>query len=204
MDYVNQFVQTGAKSDIGEGLTTNIKDSYRLGVELSAGWSPLTWLSLEGNAALSKNKLKNFDEIVEDWSADSHERTIHYENNTLAYSPSAILNGFLNIHFGGFRATWHTNFVSRQYLDNSESVERSLPSFSQTDINLNYTINVAKKFIGMKSVTIGADFNNIFDRHYAPSGSVWYSWFNDNKRYQAISYIPMAGFTAMGHLTLNF
>ena len=204
MDYVNQFVQTGAKSDIGEALTTNIKDSYRLGVELSAGWSPLTWLSLEGNAALSKNKLKNLDEIVEDWSADSHERTIHYENNTLAYSPSAILNGFLNIHFGGFRATWHTNFVSRQYLDNSESVERSLPSFSQTDINLNYTINVAKKFIGMKSVTIGADFNNIFDRHYAPSGSVWYSWFNDNKRYQAISYVPMAGFTAMGHLTLNF
>jgi len=55
MKYVNQFVMTGEKSDIGEALTRNIKDSYRLGAELSAGWSPLSWLSVEGNAALSRN-----------------------------------------------------------------------------------------------------------------------------------------------------
>lgn len=62
MKYVNQFVMTGEKSDIGESLTRNIKDSYRLGAEVSAGWSPLSWLSLEGNAALSRNRLKNFKE----------------------------------------------------------------------------------------------------------------------------------------------
>ena len=44
MNYVNQFVMTGEKSDIGESLTTNIKNSYRLGAEISAGWSPLSWL----------------------------------------------------------------------------------------------------------------------------------------------------------------
>ena len=37
MNYTDQFVQTGEVSDIGENLTTNIKDSYRLGVELQAG-----------------------------------------------------------------------------------------------------------------------------------------------------------------------
>lgn len=42
MKYVNQFVMTGEKSDIGESLTRNIKDSYRLGAEVSAGWSPLS------------------------------------------------------------------------------------------------------------------------------------------------------------------
>lgn len=67
MKYVNQFVMTGEKSDIGESLTRNIKDSYRLGAEVSAGWSPLSWLSLEGNAALSRNRLKNFKECVESW-----------------------------------------------------------------------------------------------------------------------------------------
>lgn len=36
MKYVNQFVMTGEKSDIGESLTRNIKDSYRLGAEVSA------------------------------------------------------------------------------------------------------------------------------------------------------------------------
>lgn len=65
MKYVNQFVMTGEKSDIGEALTRNIKDSYRLGAELSAGWSPLSWLSVEGNAALSRNRLHNFKECVE-------------------------------------------------------------------------------------------------------------------------------------------
>ena len=35
---------------------------YRLGAELSAGWSPLSWLSVEGNAALSRNRLHNFKE----------------------------------------------------------------------------------------------------------------------------------------------
>lgn len=67
MKYVNQFVMTGEKSDIGEALTRNIKDSYRLGAELSAGWSPLSWLSVEGNAALSRNRLHNFKECVESW-----------------------------------------------------------------------------------------------------------------------------------------
>ncbi len=48
MDYTNQFVQTGALSEIGEKLTTNVKDSYRMGVELQAGWNVTPWLTLEG------------------------------------------------------------------------------------------------------------------------------------------------------------
>ena len=74
MDYKDQFVQTGLKSDIGENLTTNIKDSYRTGIELQAGIDPTSWLTIEGNASLSKNKIKDFDEVVEDW--DNGETTI--------------------------------------------------------------------------------------------------------------------------------
>ena len=202
MDYFNQFVVTGQKSDIGESLTTNIKNSYRLGAEISAGWSPLSWLSVEGNAALSRNKLKNFKECVDDW--DKGETWNTYKNTTLAYSPSAILNGFLDVHFAGFRATWHTNFVSSQYLDNSGSDDRSLPCYSQTDINANYTFNLGKRFAGLKQIVVGADFNNIFDRHYAASGYVYYDWYYEGKRSSTLAYIPMAGFNCMGHITLKF
>ncbi len=207
MDYFNQFVQTGEKSDIGESLTTNVKNSYRLGAEISAGWSPLSWLSLEGNAALSRNKIKNFDEYVESWTEledGSYTVRNHYNNSTLAFSPSAILNGFVDLHFGGFRATWHTNFVSSQYLDNSESTDRQLPCFSQTDINANYTFNLGGKVLGLKQLVIGADFNNVFDRHYAASGYVYYDWYNEGKRSSTLAYIPMAGFNWMGHVTLKF
>lgn len=208
MDYTNQFVQTGAQSDIGENLTTNIKDSYRMGAEIEAGWSPLSFLTLEGNAALSRNRIKDFDEMASvDW--ESSFRKIHYGSSTLAFSPSAILNGFATFHYQGAQLIWHTNFVSRQYLDNTENNVRSLPCYSQTNIHANYTFRPGKRFAGLREVVVGCDFNNIFNRHYAASGWV-YSTILDNdghpndNRYTQIGWIPMAGFNVMGNITLKF
>lgn len=224
MDYDNQFVQTGAQSDIGENLTTNIKSSYRMGVEVTAGWNPLSWLTIEGNASLSQNKIKNFDEMVEDWddwegNADAAKyqcdgdgdgyRQLHYSSSTLAFSPSVILNGFVNFHWNGLQAVWHTNYVSRQYLDNTENADRSLPCYAVSNVTLNYTLKTTKWVKALKEVVFGVDFNNIFNRRYASSGWVYSAicgssdHTNDNRYYQ-IGYIPMAGFTAMGHITLRF
>ena len=204
MDYTDQFVQTGAQSDIGEALTTNIKDSYRMGVELTAGVDLTPWLSIEGNAALSQNKIKDFDEVVEDW--DNGSQNIHYDNSTLAFSPSTILNGFVNFHLKGWTATWHTGYVSRMYLDNTENKDRSLPGYSVSNFNLNYSLPV-KKFL--KEIVFGANINNIFNQHFAQSGWVYSAIYssgghpNDNRYYQ-IGYVPSAGITAMGSITLRF
>ena len=204
MDYTDQFVQTGEVSDIGENLTTNIKDSYRTGIEFQAGINPTSWLTIEGNASLSKNKIKDFDEVVEDW--DNGTKTIHYDNSTLAFSPSTILNGFLTLHHKGIQATWHTNFVSRQYLDNTENADRSLPCYSVSNISLSHTLRPKKI---MKEAIFGLNFNNVFNRRYAASGWVYSAIYesgghgNDNRYYQ-IGFIPMAGFTMMGNVTLRF
>ena len=204
MDYTDQFVQTGLLSDIGEKHTTNIKDSYRMGMELQAGIDVTPWLTLEGNAALSRNRIKNFDEVVEDW--DNGSQTIHYDNSTLAFSPSTILNGFVNLHWQGLSATWHTNFVSRQYLDNTENSDRSLPCYSVSNATLSYTLKPKKV---LKEAVFGLNFNNIFNRRYAANGWVYsaicdsYGHPNDNRYYQ-IGFIPMAGFTIMGNVTLRF
>ena len=206
MDYDNQIVQTGQVSDIGEALTTNVKASYRMGVELSAGWAPLSWLSFEGNATLSQNKIKDFDEYIsaydDNWD-DAAPVKNHYSKSTLANSPSAILNGFVDFHYSGFSATWHTNFVSRQYVDNSESLERSLPCYSQSNLSLNYESDV-KKAAGIKNVKFGVDFNNVFSRHYAPYGVDYGYYTADGKRVSSMAYAPMAGFNVMTYLTLRF
>lgn len=207
MDYKDQFVQTGAVSDIGEALTTNISKSYRMGVEITAGADVTPWLTLEGNAALSKNKIKDLDEVVEDW--DNGSQTIHYGNSTLAFSPETILNGFARFHVKGFEAVWHTNFVGRQYLDNTENTDRSLPCYSVSNLHFGYTATGIKKTFGLKEVVLGLDFNNIFARRYASNGWVYSAICesaghpNDNRYYQ-IGFIPMAGFTAMGSITLKF
>ena len=204
MDYTDQFVQTGAVSDIGENLTTNIKDSYRMGIELQAAVDPTPWLTIEGNAALSKNRIKDFDEVVEDW--DNGSQTIHYDHSTLSFSPSTILNGFITLHHKGWQAVWHTNFVSRQYLDNTENEDRSLPSYSTSNLSLSYTLKPKKV---LKEAIFGLNFTNLFNKHYAASGWVYsaicdsYGHPNDNRYYQ-IGFIPMAGFTMMGNVTLRF
>ena len=205
MDYTDQFVQTGMVTDIGENVTTNIKDSYRLGVELQAGVAPTSWLTIEGNAALSKNKIKDFDEQVQiDWDDEKWE-TIHYDNSTLAFSPSTILNGFINFHYKGLQAVWHTNYVSRQYLDNTECKDRSLAGYSVSNISMSYSWKPKKV---VKEAIFGLNLNNVFDKHYAASGWVYSailsgSHSKDNRYYQ-IGYIPMAGFTMMGNITLRF
>ena len=207
MYYNNQLVQTGMESDIGEKLTTNVKKSYRLGIELTAGVNITKWLSLEGNAALSRNRILDFDEEASvNW--EESWRTIHYDNSTLAFSPSVLLNGFLNYHWKGIKATWHTNFVSRQYLDNTENIDRSLPAFTTSNLNLSYT-RPCRRWAGLREVVFGANLTNLFGCRYAANGWVYssiienYGHPNENRYYQ-IDFIPAAGFTAMGSVTLRF
>jgi iron complex outermembrane receptor protein len=204
MRYRDQLVQTGKLSDIGEALTTNIPDSYRMGVELTAGWDLTRWLTVEGNAALSRNRLLDFDEYVEDW--DQGVRVLHYADKALAYSPDAILNGFVNLHFGGFRAVWHTGYVSRMYLDNSENADRSLPAYSLSDVSLGYTFKPRRV---VKEIDLGVDFNNVFSARVAQSGWVYSAVCDsyghpEGNRYYQIGFIPVAPLTVIGHISLRF
>lgn len=209
MHYKDQFVQTGQQSDIGENLTTNVKKSYRMGVELTADWSPLSWLTVYGNAALSRNKIKDFDEYIETYDGNWNDlapTVKHYDNSTLSFSPSVILNGFATFHYRGFQAVWHTNFVSRQYMDLSESKDRSLPCFSQSDLKMSYTTKVTK--VGFKEISFGLDLNNLFSRRYAAGGwsysAIVGNDYPESHRYYQLGYIPMAGFNMMGNITLRF
>ena len=208
MGYKDQLVQTGELSDIGEALTTNIEDSYRMGIEVSAGYSPWKWLSLDVNGAFSRNRILAFDEHVSyDWGESFQVK--HYDNSTLAFSPSVVLNGMATFRWQGLKAVWHTNFVSRQYLDNTQCLDRSLPQYSTTAVRLSYTLNPKRNNARLKQVIFGLDLNNIFDRHFAQSGWVYSSvvpsyGFTEDNRYYQIGYTPSAGFNMMGHVTLSF
>ena len=204
MNYRDQLVQTGETSDIGEALTTNIARSYRTGVELTGSVDVTRWLSLEANAALSRNRLRDFDEYAEDW--DRGVSVIHYEDAALAYSPDAIVNLFANIRHKGFRAGWHTGYVSRMYLDNTGNRDRSLPAYSLTDLSAAYTFAFGRF---LKELEIGLDIYNLFNARVAQSGWVYSAIYEsgghpDSNRYYQIGFIPVAGFTALCHINLRF
>ena len=97
--------------------------------------------------------------------------------------------------------------VSRQYLDNTENEERSLPAYTTSDVHLSYTLRLPKLYI--REAVLGLNMSNVFDAHYASSGWVYSSILEDyghpnENRYYQIGFIPMAGRTVMGSVTLRF
>ena len=91
------------------------------------------------------------------------------------------------------------------YLDNTENLDRSLPGYSTSNLSLGYTLPLKKV---AKEAIFKVHFNNLFNKRYAASGWVYSAIYesgdhpNDNRYYQ-IGFVPMAGFTVMGNLTLK-
>ena len=122
MDYDNQLILTGKISEIGEALTSNIKDSYRAGIELVGGVRIPPSLTWNGNLTLSKNKIRHFVESIEVYDADWN--FIQNQENKLgttdiAFSPKLIANSMFNFHIGSLSADFNSQHVARQYIDNT-------------------------------------------------------------------------------------
>ena len=60
MDYDNQLVLTGEYNDVGAYKTKNVKDSYRMGAEITAGVKITNWLRWDANLVASRNKILNY------------------------------------------------------------------------------------------------------------------------------------------------
>lgn len=105
MDYTDQLVLTGALNDIGEALTENIPDSYRMGIELMLGIKPCKWFQWDINATWSKNRIKDFVESLPGYHYNADETVtslptvlIKHKDTHIAFSPDFLLNNrFLSI-----------------------------------------------------------------------------------------------------------
>ena len=67
MKYQDQLVLTGKINDVGAYTRTNIPDSYRMGIELQGGIQPATWFKAGANLTLSRNKVQDFTEYIDDY-----------------------------------------------------------------------------------------------------------------------------------------
>lgn len=123
MDYDNQLVLTGRVNDVGKQSTVNVKDSYRMGVELTAGVKITDWFRWDGNFVLSRNKILGYDETVTrydaNWVENEYGQTVHFDETDIAYSPMITAMSLFTFDIAGFVATVQTNVVSKQYLDNT-------------------------------------------------------------------------------------
>jgi len=230
MDYDNQFVLTGAQDSNGEMVTRNIKDSYRMGVELQADWHPFDAFRWSANATFSKNRARNMELSIVDRNTWSMTKENVGETN-LAYSPSVLLNNILSYQWRGFKAMLMSKYVGEQYMTNSgfknyldedanHEVSAMIDAFFTTDLDLSYTFDARHcswmKRVGMKSLTLGATLYNIFSEEYESNGSCSmyfakddagkvYSFHNANDGFWSWSvYSAQAPIHFMAHLNISF
>jgi iron complex outermembrane receptor protein len=192
MNYRDQLVLTGKINDVGAYTRTNIPKSYRLGIELNGRIKFTDWMNASANLSLSQNKIKNFTEYVDDYDNDG-QQTKNYTNTDIAFSPSIIAGGSVNIlPLKNAEINMLSKYVGRQFLDNTSQKSRSLNSFFTQDVRLSYLIE--KKFF--KATNLIIQLNNIFNKKYEPNGYT-FSYIYENKLTTENYYFPMAGFNVM-------
>lgn len=184
MDYDNQLVLTGRINDVGAQSTKNVKDSYRMGAEITAGVKILDWFRWDGNFVLSRNKILNYTDVITEYDADYNwvgEKEIELKETTIAFSPMITAMSLFTFDVAGFLATIQTNVTSKQYLDNMQNETAALKAFTTTNVNLQYQLPMSK-WCGKNNVPqirLLCQLNNIFDAKYASNGGSDYSYTTD-------------------------
>ena len=209
MDYDNQLVLTGEYNDVGAMKTTNVKDSYRLGAELTAGVKITDWFRWSGNLVLSRNKILNYKQYIDlyddqdNWNwvgQDSIEGT-----TTIAFSPSVTAMSLFEFEYKGFYASIQTNVTGRQYLDNTQDVHAMLKAYTTTNLHLQYQLPMTqwcgnKK--GVPQLRLMCQLNNIFNEKYASNGGADNSRFADGSR--CVWYYAQAGINVHAGFQIDF
>ena len=192
MFYKDQLVLTGKINDVGSYTRTNVPNSYRAGIEVSAGVALSKWLNINAGATFSRNKIKAFTEYIDSYDAEFNytgQQEIQHSKTDIAFSPSVIANGSINLlPVKNFAIGFISKYVSQQYLDNTQNIDRSLSNYFVEDARLIYTF---KKLLFKEWSLIG-QVNNIFSKQYQPNGYT-FSYNYDSYPVTENYYFPMAG-----------
>jgi len=209
MDYDNQLVLTGRVNDVGKQSTTNVKDSYRMGMELMAGVRITNWFRWEGNMVVSRNKIQNYKQYIDlydnqdDWGwvgTDSVQGEV-----TIAFSPTVPAMSLFTFEYKGFVGTVQTNVVSSQFLDNTMDTNAMLKAYTFTNVNVQYNLPMRKWFSnrrGVPEVKLLCQLNNIFDSKFASNGGADASRFADGSR--CTWYYAQAGINVHGGFVVQW
>lgn len=204
MKYKHQLVLTGKTSEIGELLTSNVDDSYRTGIELMAGWQIAKFLKWDANLSVSQNKILNYTDVA--YIYDDNYNVVGQENSELpstniAYSPSVVANSIVNYTFKNFEAGFYSQFVGKQYLDNTSSDDRMLEAFFVNNLSFQYSFPLQH----IRTIDLKLMINNLFSEVYETSGYSWSEYYKgDTNRYSYKYLFPQAGINFMTSVTIKF
>ena len=203
MNYINQFILTGEINNVGGSVMTNVRKSYREGIELEAGYKFSKKLQWNANVTLSKNIIPEYTEYVdkynEYWEPIGQQDSVR-KNMTISFSPSFIVNNV--IHFEpvkNLHIELLSKYVGKQYIDNTTNNDRSLDAYFIHNLSISYSIP-SKLF---KDFSLFVSCNNLLDQEYETNA--WtYRYLYNGEYGISDGYFPQATRNFMAGLVLKF
>lgn len=199
MLYKDQLINTGEINDVGNIVRENVPDSYRAGIELQLGTQILQNLHWNGSVTLSRNKIDEYVRFVDDFDAGGQQAET-FSDVDISFSPSVIGNSMFTFRKNGFSSEWISQYVSRQYLDNTANQNRSLDPYLVNDLRLSYQFDELNV---VKSITLSLQVNNLFDVRYESNGYT-FGWIAGGEERFFNYYYPQAGRHLMTNLKIRF
>jgi iron complex outermembrane receptor protein len=206
MDYTDQLVLTGEINDVGSPVMTNVKDSYRAGIELSGEVRLAHWLQWTLNTTFSRNKILGYKGYVDNWDYWSDPENEPYQvveelgTTDLAFSPAVIVNNQVNVEpFSHLHLVLGSRYVSKQYIDNTSSEKRILDPYFINDLRISYTI--APTFL--KEISFLLQLSNLFNVQYETNAWV-YRYYEAGNEQVYDGFFPQAGTHVMAGIRIRF
>jgi len=206
MDYTDQLVLTGEINDVGSPVMTNVKESYRAGIELSGGVRIASWLHWGLNATFSRNKIPDYTGYVDNWDYWSDPENEPYQvveelgTTDLAFSPPIIMNNQFDFEpFRRLHLLLDSRYVSKQYIDNTSSESRILEPYFVNDLRVSYSF--LPQFL--KEISIQLQLSNIFNVQYETNAWI-YRYYESGNEGIYDGYFPQAGTHVMAGIRVRF
>jgi len=206
MDYTNQLVLTGEINDAGAPIMRNIHDSYRTGIEMIAGIKPFYRLQWDLNLTLSRNRIREFTEYIDnrDYWTDPVNEPYQISNflgeTDLAFSPDVIGGSSVSYEvIDNLKFSLQSKYVGKQYIDNTSSEERILDRYFVNDVSVCYSFTTRP----FEEIELICRVNNLFNTDYETNAWV-YRYYLEGEEYFMDGYFPQAGIHVSGGITVRF
>ncbi len=208
MHYQNQLVLTGNLNDVGYPIQQNVPQSYRTGFELSAQVTPAPKWQIQANLTSSINKITEFTQLTGVFDPQFNylrDTLITYRHTDISFSPNLIANGsvvYTPVKWASVSLLG--NYVSRQFLDNTGTPERSLNPYFFTNLLFSCRWQPAK---WVKNIEASLLLNNVFNTLYESNGWTYFLLFeaeNGIAPQHYNHYYPQAGINWLAGLKIGF
>ncbi|MFN8275873.1 MAG: TonB-dependent receptor [Chitinophagales bacterium] len=225
MHYQNQLVVTGKLNDVGNPVRVNVPISYRAGLEW---WGQMQlrhgrdWLHLNYQLAFNYSRIKNYSAYIPAYDENYTpvpiaSSTKLYKNTAIAFSPNWVLGIEPEIFpVKGLSAAWSFKYISRQYLDNTQSNDRAIPAYWYSNLRFSYTLPFFTRWKKTdQPITKNGEvrFNflvtNLFNKQYVSNGYTYREIYQSadgtvSGPYHYNYYYPQAGVAFYGGIDLRF